>query len=153
MIFPSTLQPCGHWFCGCCALRWSVEDSGRRCPVCNIDWVSLEYVPHWVPLANGAQRGVWIRATKTLQNEVRDAAVGPVRPQPSSEETESDEESETESDEETETESDAEPETTVRRPMTGAERSAQWRARQFARYGYDFTANESAARRQRRHGP
>ena len=53
--------------------------------------MSLEYVLHWIPLANWAQRGVWIRATETLQQEVRDAAVGLVKPQPSTdEETESD---------------------------------------------------------------
>ena len=51
-----------------------------------------------------------------------------------------------EADEETETDTDDD----TRRPLTGRERSAAWRARQKAERGTDFTRDESAARRARR---
>ena len=49
-----------------------------------------------------------------------------------------------EEDEETDTDDD------TRRPLTGREKSAAWRARQKAARGTDFTRDESAARRARR---
>jgi len=121
--FAAQLDGCSHTFCAPCLLRWSLRRRGRTCPTCRQAWTTMTYRPSNPPPTDTSELD---EVALSISQEIEMVL---------------------QQDEETETDEEV---VRVRRPMTGAERSAAWRERQARKRGAEFTREESEKRQARR---